>query len=67
MARVAVACAREATRGEKRSRDWEGTTRGRVLQLEVALGARHRRRAAVAGAAQRGKRRAPEEDEAGRC
>jgi hypothetical protein len=36
-----------------------------VLQLEVALRARDQRRAAVAGAAQRGKRRLPEEDEAG--
>jgi hypothetical protein len=60
-----VARVGEATRGEERSRDWEGMTRGRVLQLEVALGARDRRRAAGAEAAQRGKRRAPEEDEAG--
>jgi hypothetical protein len=56
-ARVAVARAREATRGEERSRDWEERTRGELWQLEVALGARDRRRAAVAGAAQRGKRR----------
>jgi hypothetical protein len=48
-----VACAREATRGEERGRDWEEMTRGLVLQLEVELGARHRRRAAVAGAASR--------------
>jgi hypothetical protein len=40
-------------------------TRGKIGQQEVELGARHRRRAAVAGAAQRGKRRVPEEDEAG--
>jgi hypothetical protein len=42
-------------------------TCGKIRQQEVELGARHRRRAAVAGAAQRGKRRVPEEDEAGRC
>jgi hypothetical protein len=60
-----VARAREARKREERSRDRERMTRGRLCQQEVELGARYRRRAAVAGAAQRGKRRVPEEDEAG--
>jgi hypothetical protein len=60
-----VACARAARKEEGSGRYRGEMTRGGVLQLEVALGARDRRRAAVAGAAQRGKRRLPEEDEAG--
>jgi hypothetical protein len=65
--RVTVARAHEARRGEERSRDREGMTRGRLWQLEVALGARYRRRAAVAGAAQKGEAARPEEEEAERC
>jgi hypothetical protein len=62
-----VARAREARKREERSRDRERMTRGRICQQEVELGARHRWRAAVARAAQSGKRRVPEEDEAERC
>jgi hypothetical protein len=65
--RVTVARAHEARRGEERSRDREGMTRGRLWQLEVALGARYRRRAAVAGAAQKGEAAWSEVDEAERC
>jgi hypothetical protein len=43
MAWGVVACARKATRGEKRGRDQGKMTRGHVLQLEVELGGLRRR------------------------
>jgi hypothetical protein len=62
---VRVASSGDARKGEEQKWRRQRATRGRGNQQEVVLGARYRRRAAVAGAAQRGKRRAPEEDEAG--
>jgi hypothetical protein len=62
---VRVASAGNARKGGEQKWNKARATRGSEMQQEVVLGTRYRRRAVVAGAAQRGKRRAPEEDEAG--